>query len=72
LRVGDTIRLLTDAERQALEWFRDRDPRAAAVAEELLAALVERYLLIRMTPPGGDLYAISPRGLRALRTRSGA
>lgn len=67
--VGETIRLLTDAERQALEWFRDGDPRAASVGEHLLAALVERYLLIRLTPPGGVLHAIGPRGRKALRAR---
>jgi hypothetical protein len=67
--VGETIRLLTDAERRALAWYRDGDPRTVAVDEELRASLVRRYFLIRMTPPGGELHAISPRGLRALRAR---
>jgi hypothetical protein len=60
---------LTDAERRALEWLRDGDVRAASLDDALRASLERRYLLIRMTPPGGVLYAISPRGLRALRAR---
>jgi hypothetical protein len=57
---------LTDDERQALEWYRAADRRATAVPDRVRAALVRRYLLIRLTPPGGPLYAIGPRGMRAL------
>jgi hypothetical protein len=67
LGVSETTESLTDAERLALEWYRAGDPRTVAIAEELRASLARRYLLVRMTPPGGVLYAISPRGLRALR-----
>lgn len=66
---GEMTEPLTDAERQALEWYRDGDLRTVAVGEELRASLVQRYLLIRMTSPGGVLHAISPHGLRALRAR---
>jgi hypothetical protein len=58
---------LTDAERQALRWHREGDPRAADTDAELRASLERRYLLIRITLKGGGvLHAISRRGRRAL------
>jgi hypothetical protein len=57
---------LTAEDRRALEWYRDGDMQATSIGAALRASLERRYLLIRMTPPGGELHAISPRGLRAL------
>jgi hypothetical protein len=57
---------LTDAERLVLGWYRDGDPRAEGVPEKLRDSLVDRRLLIRLAPPGGPLFALSPRARRAL------
>jgi hypothetical protein len=58
---------LTAEDLQGLTWYRQGDLRAVGIDDALRASLERRRFLIRATLKGGEvLYALSPRGRRAL------